>query len=194
MKLSHKILRILATGTIFAMCSVAAFADSSHDPRVIIKGAGFSSHQGEGEGLNFQFSLPTNQGPYFTGDLSFSNGTSKTWTTLALFESTVAAANVSCGANSFFNHCMVFIDAKNPSLTEILFSNTVGFGKLGTGILPGEIFALGFSKGSGPHSWPSGTNFTAVATAAVPEPSTIAFLFTGIGAIASRRKLWKRAS
>jgi hypothetical protein len=32
-----------------------------------------------------------------------------------------------------------------------------------------------------------------VATA-VPEPSTIAFLFTGIGAIATRRKLWKRAS
>lgn len=193
MKPSKKILRILICGVILAMCSVAAYADSSHDPRVIIKGAGLSSQTNVQEGLNFQFSLPTNQGPYFTGDLSFSNGGSRAWTTLALFESTVAAANVTCGASSFFNHCMVFIDAKNPSLTEILFSNTVGFGKLGTGILPGETFTLGFSKGSGPHSWPSGTTFDAVATTAVPEPSTIAFLVTGIGAMFSRRKLWNRA-
>lgn len=193
MKSTNKISRILSAVMILAMCSVAAYADSSHDPRVIIKGAGLSSQANVQEGLNFQFSLPTNQGPYFTGDLTFSNGGSKTWTTLALFESTVAAANVTCGASSFFNHCMVFIDAQNPSLTEILFSNTVGFGKLGTGILPGESFALGFSKGNGPHSWPSGTDFTAVATTAVPEPSTIAFLITGVGAIVSRRKLWNRA-
>jgi hypothetical protein len=194
MNSSNKVLRIFCAGMVFAMCSLAAYADSSHDPRVIIKGAtGPNPHEITGEGVNFQFSLPTNHGQYFTGDLTFSNATSKTWTTLALFESSVAATNVTCGQSSFFNHCQVFIDPTTNKV-EILFSNTVGYGKLGTGILPGENFTLGFSKGKGPHSWPSGTTFDAVATTAVPEPSTLAFLFTGIGAIVSRRKLWKRAS
>jgi hypothetical protein len=194
MKPSNKVLRILIAGTMLVMCSIAAYADSSHDPRVIIKGAtGPIGRESTGEGSNFEFSLPTNQGSYFTGDLTFSNATSKTWTTLALFESSVAATNVTCGQSSFFNHCQVFIDPTTNKV-EILFSNTVGYGKLGTGILAGESFTLGFDKGKGLHSWPSGTSFDAVATTAVPEPSTLAFLFTGAGAIVSRRRFWKRAS
>jgi hypothetical protein len=190
MRVPKDILRGVLVLAIAITCSVAAHADSSSDPRVIIKDAEPGQQV---SGLNFGFSLPTGQGKYFTGPLDFTNAGSQTWTTLALFESAVAAVDVTCGASSFFNHCTVSTDPRNPSLTEILFYNTVGCGHLGTGILAGENFTLDFSKGSGTHSWPAGASFTGVATA-VPEPSTIAFLFTGIGAMATRRKLWKRAS
>jgi hypothetical protein len=189
MRLPKNFLRAVFTLAIAATCSVAAHADSSNDPRVVIKDAEPGQQV---SGLNFGFSLPGRG--YFTGDLDFTNTGSQTWTSLALFESGVAAADVSCGANAFFNRCTVSHDPRNPSLTEILFYNIVGCGHLGTGILAGENFTLGFSKGKGSsHSWPAGTSFTGVATA-VPEPSSIAFLFTGIAAIATRRKLWKRAS
>jgi hypothetical protein len=193
MKLSNKILRILAASTIFAMCSVAAFADSSHDPRVIIKGAGLFSQEVTDVHEHFSFPLPGDKNTPFVGDLSFKNATSQTWTSLALFESAFGPLDVKCSGGSFFNSCITFTDPRNPSLTEILFTNTVGHGKLGTGIGAGDIFTLAFSP-VGNTNWMGATKFSAVATTAVPEPSTIAFLFTGIGAIASRRKLWKRAS
>jgi hypothetical protein len=191
MRVLKFILRAVLGLAIAATCSVASHADSSGDPRVVIKDAAPGQPV---SGLNFGFSLPTTQGQYFTGGLDFTNTGSQTWTSLALFESAKSANLVSCGANAFFNRCTVSTDPRNPSLTEILFYNTVGCGHVGTGILAGENFTLDFSKGSGRHSWDAGTSFMGVATAAVPEPSTIAFLFIGMGAIATRRKLWKRAS
>jgi len=190
MRVPKNVLRVVLTLAIAATCSVAAHADSSNDPRVVIKDA----EPGQSvSGLNFGFSLPGPTGGQFTGDLDFTNTGSQTWTTLALFESNVSADLVSCGANAFFNRCTVSHDPKNPSLTEILFYNIVGCGPLGTGIRAGENFTLGFGPGEGSEtSWAAGTSFRGVAT--VPEPSTIAFLLTGIGAIATRRKLWKRAS
>jgi hypothetical protein len=194
MKLPNKILRILAAGTIFAMCSVAAYADSNNDPRVIIKGAiGPIGREITGVHEHFNFALPGDKNTPFAGDLSFNNVTSQTWTSLALFESAFGPLDVKCGGGGFFNSCIKFTDPRNPALTEILFTNTVGHGKLGTGIRAGDIFTLEFSP-VGNTNWMGATKFSAVATTAVPEPSTIAFLFTGIGAIASRRKLWKRAS
>jgi hypothetical protein len=193
MKLPNKILRILAASTIFALCSVAAYADSNNDPRVIIKGAGLSGHDTVGVHEHFTFGLPGDKNTPFAGDLSFTNVTSQTWTSLALFESAFGPLQIKCNGGGFFNHCMKFTDPKNPALTEILFTNTVGYGKLGTGILAGENFTLGFRPVGGTN-WMGDTDFTAVATTAVPEPSTIAFLVTGIGAMFSRRKLWKRAS
>ncbi|HZR56134.1 MAG TPA: PEP-CTERM sorting domain-containing protein [Terriglobales bacterium] len=192
MKPSNKILRILICGIILAMCSVAAYADSNNDPRVIIKGAGLIGNETVGVHEHFTFGLPGDKDTPFDGDLSFRNVTSQTWTTLALFESAFGPLQIQCNGGGFFNHCMKFADPKNPSLTEILFTNTVGYGKLGTGILPGENFTLGFRPVDGTH-WMGDTDFTAVATTAVPEPSTIAFLVTGIGAMFSRRKLWNRA-
>jgi hypothetical protein len=190
MRVPRNILRVVLALAIAATCSVAAHADSSNDPRVVIKDAEPGQNV---SGLNFGFSLPGPTGGQFTGDLDFTNTGSQTWTTLALFESAVPASLVSCGANAFFNRCTVSHDPRTL-LTEILFYNVVGCGHLGTGILAGENFTLGFGPGKGSKvSWPAGTSFTGVATA-VPEPSTIAFLFTGIGVIATRRKLWKRAS
>jgi hypothetical protein len=191
MRVPRNVLRVVLALAIAATCSVAAHADSSNDPRVVIKDAEPGQNV---SGLNFGFSLPGQTGGEFTGDLDFTNTGSQTWTTLALFESAVPWKDVSCGANAFFNRCRVSHDPRNRSLTEILFYNIVGCGPLGTGILAGENFTLAFGPGEGSStSWPAGTSFRGVATA-VPEPSTIAFLFTGIGAIATRRKLWKRAS
>jgi hypothetical protein len=189
MRVPKNVLRAVLALAIAVTCSVASHADSSGDPRVIIKDAPPGQSV---TGLNFGFSLPTGQGQYFTGSLDFTNAGSQTWTSLALFESDKSASLVSCGANAFFNRCTVSTDPRNPSLTEILFYNTVGCGHLGTGILAGENFTLAFSKGPGSHSWDSGASFMGVA--GVPEPSTLAFLFTGIAAFATRRKLWKRAS
>jgi hypothetical protein len=191
MRLPKNILRAFLALAIAAACSVAAHADSNHDPRVVIKDAEPGQQV---SGLNFGFSLPGQTGTEFTGSLDFTNTGSQTWTSLALFESNVSTDLVSCGVSSFFNRCRVSTDPRNSSLTEILFYNTVGCGHLGTGILAGENFTLDFGPGkNSPDSWPAGTSFTGVATA-VPEPSTLAFLFTGIGAIATRRKLWKRVS
>jgi hypothetical protein len=187
MKLPKNMLRVVLALAIAATCSVAAHADSSNDPRVVIKDA----PPGKGVDENFSFRLPGRPGTPFAGDLSFRNVTSQTWTSLALFVSS-SILNVSCGGGGgIFNHCTTFIDPNNTHLTEMLFTNTIGFGALGTGILPCENFTFTFS-GMGGSNWESGTKFRGVA--AVPEPSTIAFLFTGIGAIATRRKLWKRAS
>jgi PEP-CTERM motif len=181
-------LRAFSILVIVSLSCLAAYADS--DPRVIIRDA----PPGHGVQEDFSFSLPGKQGQSFTGDLSFTNRTDQTWTSLALFFVPTPTFTYSCSAkgSGIFNYCDSLTDPQNSSLTEFLFENVAGMGKLGTGILPCENFTFGFSGTTGGAQWASGTKFTAVA--AVPEPATLAFLLTGIAAIVARRKLWKRAS
>jgi hypothetical protein len=178
-------LRVFSILAIVSLSCLAAYADS--DPRVIIR----DPNGGTPEGENFSFSIPGNS------DQAFYNATSQTWTSLTLFVKGkgLSPGDVSCQADAFFNDCQVYADVQNPKIGEIVFTNSVGFGALLSGILPGESFDLDF--GAPPNctvdcNWPV-TSVSAAATT-VPEPTTMAFLFTGIGAIVARRKLWKRAS
>jgi hypothetical protein len=71
------------------------------------------------------------------------------------------------------------------SLTTILLS---GLNSDFTGIGAGQSFSIVFGCESGEcDPWPGDLDFTAKAN--VPEPGTMALLFTGIGAIVARRKL-----
>jgi hypothetical protein len=188
MKRSQNPIRFLLLSTICLAFSIAAYADSSTDPRIIIRDAepGISV-----TGPDFSFSLPTTTDGFFTGTLSFTNDTGATWTSLLLSENTVAAADVSCTASDFFNFCLAYTNAKNPSFTNIFFANVVGFGDLGTGILPGEFFNLDFLPiEQGGISWPAGTSFTGHAT--MPEPGSMELigylLMIGLAAATFGRK------
>jgi hypothetical protein len=180
-------LRAFFVLALLSLCSLAAYADSSGDPRVIIKDPSW----GKGVQEDFSFNLPGCKTCTFSGDLNFTNRSSQTWTSLALFEDPESKGAVSCGETQFFNNCMVYTNPQDPKGAEIVFTNSINHGPSLGGILPCESFSLNFSGDSG-GNWSGGTHFTAVA--AVPEPTTMVFLFTGIAAIVARRKLWRRAS
>ena len=161
---------------VIAMCAAAAHADSITDPTIIIR----DPPCGQGctpVGLNFAFGTPADG----TGALFFNNASGLDWFSLKLTESGVDASAITCVTDVFANCSVSTVN----SLTTILLS---GLNSDFTGIGAGQNFSIVFGCESGEcEPWPGDLDFTARAN--VPEPGTMALLFTGIGAIVARRKL-----
>jgi hypothetical protein len=184
-----KISQIWAVAMLLVLGSALAFADSMTDPKIIIHGAnGGNGPMGCGPkgcqnvGLNFTFTTPVNG----KGTLFFTNASGKNWTSLALIESVVPAADISCTQTLFLSCTTQTL--KNGSV-EILLSGVRHGLNPRTGILAGQSFSIGFACVQ-QSCWPGGATFSAHAGTA-PEPGTVALMMTGLGAIISRRKMWK---
>ena len=165
-----------AIALVIAMCAAFAHADSITDPTIIIR----DPPCGQGctpVGLNFAFGTPADG----TGALFFNNASGLDWFSLKLTESGVDASAITCVTDVFANCSVSTVN----SLTTILLS---GLNSDFTGIGAGQNFSIVFGCESGEcEPWPGDLDFTARAN--VPEPGTMALLFTGIGAIIARRKL-----
>lgn len=186
-----KISQICALALLLAVGSVMAFADGINDPKIIIKGAAggdlVKGHCGQcvDVGLNFKFTVPESG----SGTLFFTNTSGANWTSLTLVEKGVPAVDIKC-SSSLFSSCTTET-LKNGSV-EILLSGVKG-GALWKdhGIPNGASFAIDFACVS-KSCWPGGMTFGGHANGgSVPEPGTVALMVTGLGAIVSRRKLWK---
>jgi hypothetical protein len=174
-------MKVLVLAIVVSMSVVAAHADTV-DPGIIIRDpVGCPSNQCVSiTSLNFSFSVPS--GGF--GLLHFLNASGVTWTSLTLTELLVPAVAVSCTSDVF--SCSVVPFGQNGA--KIMLTAVGGL----PGILNGHSFEiiLGCVKGECPL-WPAGMQFDAVANA-VPEPGTMAFLLTGLGAMYTRRKLRKQ--
>jgi hypothetical protein len=186
-----KISRVCAFVLFVVVASTLSFADGIQDPKVIIKGAGGQNvAQGKcpqcvGVGFNFSFTIPESG----SGALFFSNDSGKAWNSLKLVESGVPAADVSCHS-SLFTSCTV-TTLKNGSVQILLTNGGGGHNNRGSGIVAGGNFQIDFAcvKGS---CWPGGIQVTGRGSAGtIPEPATLGLMVTGLGAIISRRKVWK---
>jgi len=183
-----KITQICALVLLVVVGSAVAFADGIHDPKVIVHGVtgDLPLHCGpngcQGVGLNFSFTIPKSG----SGQLFFTNQSGKNWTSLALIETGVPAADVSCKQTLFLSCTTKTL--KNGSV-EILLSGVRVGNNPRNGILNGQSFSIQFACVQG-NCWPGGILVTAHAGTA-PEPATIALMVTGLGAMFSRRKMWK---
>jgi hypothetical protein len=184
-----KISRICACALLLVVGSVMAFADGITDPKIIIHGVnGGGSPLScpptgcQNVGVNFNFNVPKSG----SGTLFFTNASGKDWKSLTLIENGVSASAISC-AQTLFLSCTTKT-LKNGSV-EILLSGIKGGQNARKGILNGQSFSIDFACVQG-NCWPGGLGVGAHA-GTVPEPGTVALMVTGLGAIVSRRKLWK---
>jgi hypothetical protein len=169
----------IALALVIGTCAVAAHADSIVDPTIIIRDPACSGNCTP-VGLNFTFGTPADG----TGVVLFNNASGLDWFSLSLSESGVDAAAITCLTDAFVNCSVSTVNG----LTTILLS---GLGPDFAGIPAGHNFSIVFGCESGDcQPWPGDLDFTARAN--VPEPGTMALLFTGIGAIVARRKLRNR--
>jgi len=176
--------------------SVLAFADGINDPVIIIHGVSSALSDSSGcpgtciTGLTFSFTSPKSGAgvlPFFT------NGSGKTWTSLALIETgpnQVLPNAITC-RQTFFTSCTAFIltSGKDKGDVEILMKGLKGLNPR-QGILPGQSFVIAFARTDG-VGWPKGGVPFSAQAGTVPEPGTIALMVTGLGALVSRRKQWK---
>jgi hypothetical protein len=184
-----KISQIFAVLMLLFVGSVMAFADGIGDPQIIIHGAGGNSAAcpvggcTSINGLTFNLKVPANG----SGTLFFTNNSGQNWTSLALIETGVPAVDIKCHS-SLFGSCSV--ETLQSGKVEILLSISEG-NNPNSGIKNGQNFAITFAcvKTS---CWPGGLSVSGYANnASVPEPGTIALMVTGLGAMVSRRKIWK---
>jgi hypothetical protein len=189
---SMKISQVCAVALLLVLGSAMAFGNGIQDPKVIIKGAGGGDlikgpcPQCMGVGAKFSFTVPAGG----SGTLYFTNESGINWNSLTLIEKGVPAADISCHSQ-LFSSCTTET-LKNGSV-EILLTNSGKANWHDKGIPNGASFAIDFScvKGS---CWPGGLQFNghgSSSATATPEPGTIALMVTGLGALVSRRKVWK---
>ena len=188
-----KISQICAFALLLVVGSVMAFADGINDPKVIIQGVSGTgspllcpSKGCTNVGVNFSFTIP-NSGKGF---LFFTNTSGKNWTSLTLIETGVPANDISC-AQTLFLSCTTKT-LKNGSV-EILLSGIRGGNNPHNGIRNGQSFDIGFAC-VGQSCWTNGGTMMSGHAGTAPEPGTVALMVTGLCAIVSRRKLWKRRS
>jgi hypothetical protein len=184
-----KISQMCAVVLLLVVASAMAFGDTINDPRIVIHGANGGNGPAacppkgcQNVGLNFTFSTPKTG----TGALFFTNASGKNWTSLSLVETGVPAVDISCAQTLFLNCSTKTL--KNGSV-EILLSGVKSGLNPRKGILAGQSFSIQFQCVSG-SCWPGGLGFTGHA-GTVPEPGTVALMVTGLGAMFSRRKVWK---
>ena len=184
-----KISRICAFALLVVVGSVMAFADGIKDPKIIIRGVNgggspVNCRQGcvNITGLNFTFNAPKGG----SGTLFFTNMSGKNWTSLTLIEKGVPANAISC-AQTLFLSCST--KTLKDGSVEILLSGIKGGQNPRKGILKGQSFSINFACVQG-NCWPGGLGVGGHA-GTVPEPGTVAFMVTGLGAIVSRRQMWK---
>ena len=184
--------QICACVLVLVVGSAMAFADGINDPKIIIQSASSASipfgscERCKNVGLNFTFGVPAGG----TGKLFFTNASGVNWTSLTLIEQghQIPAIDINCHSNLFMS-CTA-TDLKNGNVAIVL-SGIKGSLNPDKGIRNGQSFSIAFScvKNS---CWPGGLDFGGHAnTTTVPEPGTIALMVTGLGAMVSRRKLWK---
>jgi hypothetical protein len=189
-----KISQVCAVALLLAVGSVMAFADTINDPKIVIHGVSGSNSnvvrcptQGCTDvGTSFTFSTPA----HGSGTLFFTNTSGQNWTSLTLIETGEPASAISC-VQTLFQSCTTKT-LQNGSV-EILLSGVVGNHQsqnARTGIANGQSFDIQFLCVS-KSCWPGGLQFTGHANATVPEPGTVALMVTGLGAMFSRRKVWK---
>ncbi|MGO8983545.1 MAG: PEP-CTERM sorting domain-containing protein [Terriglobales bacterium] len=183
-----KLSQICALAFLMVLGSVMAFADGIGDPKVIIHGAGTTNPNCADRscvdvGLNFKFTVPESG----SGTLFFTNTSGQNWNSLALIEKGVPAADIKCHSDLF--HSCTTETLKNGSVEIFL---TTGNGEWPNhGIQNGQSFEITFSCVQ-KSCWPGGLTVGGHANGAtVPEPGTIALMVTGVGALVSRRKMWK---
>lgn len=172
---------LLACAAIFAFSAVA-FANSNNDPTIIVKDPICSGTCTNVKSMSFGFGAPASG----TGALTFQNSTGSNWFSLRFTETGVAANLITCVTN-------VFLSCSTGTLTNgktYIFLS--GLGQGAPGILNGAFFSITFgcAKGTCPP-WPGGLDFSAnanLASATVPEPTTMLLMVTGIGGIITRRK------
>lgn len=190
-----KISQICGFVLLLVVGSALAFADGIQDPKVIVHGVNGGGngvcgrHQCRDVGVNFNFNVPESG----KGALFFTNTSGKNWTSLALIEKGVPAADVSCGQTLFLN-CTVKT-LKNGSV-EILLSGVRGGLNPRKGIKNGQSFAIDFAC-VGRNCWPGGLKVgghAGTGTGTIPEPATVALMVTGLSAMFSRRKSWRKGS
>ena len=183
-----KISQICALVLLVVVGSAVAFADGVHDPKVIVHGAAgggnsaCGKHNCQDVGINFSFTIPKSG----SGVLYFTNTSGKNWTSLALIESGVPAADVSC-KQTFFLSCTTKT-LKNGSV-EILMSGVRGGQNPRNGIMNGQSFTIQFACVD-KNCWPGGIPVSGHA-GTTPEPATVALMVTGLGGMFFRRKMWR---
>ncbi len=184
-----KISQIFALLMLLVVGSAMAFADGINDPQIIIHGAGGLSQAcpvggcTSITGLTFSFNVPASG----SGTLFFTNNSGQNWTSLELVETGVPAADIKCHS-ALFRFCST--ETLKNGEVEILLSTSNG-NNPNAGIKNGKNFAITFSC-VGNSCWPGNLKISGYANGAtVPEPGTIALMLTGLGAMVSRRKMWK---
>lgn len=160
-------------GAALMLLAAAAYADSINDPGIIIRDPDCPSGGCMVVGQTFTFGTPEKG----FGTLFFTNGSGVNWFNLQLTESGVPASAVTCMTTAFAN-CTV---ATIGGVTTIFLS---GLGGSFTGIPAGSNFSIVFYC-TDDNCWPGGLDFTAHAN--IPEPATVALVFTGIAGILSRK-------
>jgi hypothetical protein len=190
-----KISRICVLVLLVVVGAAVAFGTSVNDPKIIIRGVSGNSpislthcpEQGCTKvGMNFNFSSPQSG----KGTLFFTNNSGQNWTSLTLIEHghQVLATDISCQSNLFMSCTTKALGNGNVA---IVLSGIKGNNpQKGLGILSGQNFSITFAC-VGKSCWPGGLDFSAHANATIPEPGTIALMVTGLGALVSRRKMWK---
>ena len=190
-----KISRVCLLVLLVVVGAAVAFGTSVNDPKIIIRGVSGASpisfthcpEQGCTKvGMNFNFSSP--QGG--TGTLFFTNNSGQNWTSLTLIEhgNAVLAGDISC-QSSLFLSCTTK-DLKNGNVAIVL-SGVKGEFNPHKGIAVGQSFSISFGC-VGKSCWPqTPVDFSAHANMTIPEPGTVALMVTGLGALVSRRKMWK---
>jgi hypothetical protein len=185
-----KISQICALALLLVVGSAMAFADGINDPKIIVRGVNgggspMSCHQGcqSITGLNFSFTIPKSG----HGFLFFTNNSGKNWTSLTLIEKGVPANAISC-AQSLFLNCTT--KTLKDGSVEILLSGIKGGLNPRKGIKNGQSFDIGFAC-VGQSCWTNGGSMMGGHAGTAPEPGTVALMVTGLGAIVSRRKMWK---
>jgi hypothetical protein len=136
--------------------------------------------------MNFKFSSP----PSGSGTLFFTNTSGQNWTSLTLIEHghQVLASDISCQSSLFLSCTTKTLE--NGNVAIVLTGIKGGNPQKGLGIANGQSFSIKFAC-VGKSCWPGGLDFSAHANATIPEPGTMALLVTGLGALVSRRKMWK---
>jgi hypothetical protein len=184
-----KISQVCAVAMLLLVGSVLAFADGIQDPKIIVRGVnggaspcGKEQHQCTDVGLNFSFAVPKGG----AGSLFFTNTSGKNWTSLTLIENGEPAADISCSTDVFLNCSTKTLE--NGSV-EILLSGVKKGLNPQNGILNGQSFAVSFVCKGG--CWKNAGSTVTAHAGTVPEPETVALMVTGLGAIFSRRKMWR---
>ena len=181
MKILSRIPHLFVLAAIVGAFAVAAHATSVFDPTVIIRDPACPGAGCQTVGTQFAFNVPAGG----SGTLFFTNGSGVNFINLLLTESGVPANAITCLTSAFAN-CNVSTGASG--ITSLFLS---GINPNFTGIPSGQNFSIVFQC-NGNSCWPGGLGFSAIAN--VPEPTTMALMATGIGALITRRKRWKHAA